>query len=119
MHGWPRVCASCWGGSTRHGTHGAGVAYSEALLVQLPLPDFSMPYNVVTLSSTVVAFFFGTVLNLLVRKRRLPPKKEPKPGKDKKSKHSKAGQKDGTGGKEAPAGPCGDKGVAVPKSKSS
>ena len=34
----------------------------------LPLPDFSMPYNVITLTSTVLAFFCGTMLNVLVRK---------------------------------------------------
>ena len=35
----------------------------------LPLPDFSMPYNVITLTSTAVAFFLGTMLNVLVRKK--------------------------------------------------
>ena len=41
--------------------------YSEGILLNMPQPDISMPYNVITLSSTIVAFFFGSVLNLLVR----------------------------------------------------
>ncbi|CAI5705412.1 hypothetical protein KXD40_000062 [Peronospora effusa] len=42
--------------------------YTEPLLVPLPTPDFSMPYNVITMTSTVVAFFVGTMLNALLRK---------------------------------------------------
>lgn len=42
--------------------------YSEPLLVPLPTPDFSMPYNVITMTSTVVAFFVGSMLNTLLRK---------------------------------------------------
>lgn len=41
---------------------------SEALLIDLPTPDFSMPFNVITLSSTLLAFFFGTMINILVKK---------------------------------------------------
>ena len=37
--------------------------YSEALLVTMPTPDFSMPYNVICLVSTAVAIAFGTVHN--------------------------------------------------------
>jgi phosphatidylinositol glycan class T len=42
--------------------------YTESLLVSLPTPDFSMPYNVITLTSTVIALFFGNMFNLLIRK---------------------------------------------------
>ncbi|RLN32040.1 hypothetical protein BBJ28_00025362, partial [Nothophytophthora sp. Chile5] len=42
--------------------------FTEPLLVPLPTPDFSMPYNVITMTSTVVAFFVGTMLNALLRK---------------------------------------------------
>jgi len=31
---------------------------TESLLVQLPTPDFSMPYNVITLTGTIFALFF-------------------------------------------------------------
>ncbi|XP_069740951.1 GPI transamidase component PIG-T isoform X2 [Narcine bancroftii] len=41
--------------------------YSEALLVNLPTPDFSMPYNVICLTCTVVAVGYGSFYNLLTR----------------------------------------------------
>jgi hypothetical protein len=42
--------------------------YSDGLLVSLPTPDFSMPYNVITLSCTMFAMFYGTILSLLTRR---------------------------------------------------
>ena len=39
--------------------------YSTSSLIMLPLPDFSMPYNVIILTSTLVALFFGSVFNIL------------------------------------------------------
>ncbi|KAI9276299.1 GPI transamidase component PIG-T [Sporodiniella umbellata] len=41
--------------------------YTDTLLVVLPTPDFSMPYNVITLTCTVIALFFGSLFNLLIR----------------------------------------------------
>jgi phosphatidylinositol glycan class T len=41
--------------------------YTETLLVSLPTPDFSMPYNVITLTCTVIALFFGSIFNLIMR----------------------------------------------------
>ncbi|KAI7903831.1 GPI transamidase component PIG-T [Cokeromyces recurvatus] len=41
--------------------------YTDTLLVSLPTPDFSMPYNVITLTCTVIALFFGSMFNLLIR----------------------------------------------------
>ncbi|CAG8111573.1 unnamed protein product [Penicillium salamii] len=41
---------------------------STSLLLQLPVPDFSMPYNVIILTSTVIALAFGTIFNILVRR---------------------------------------------------
>lgn len=32
----------------------------------LAVPDFSMPYNVICLTSTVLAVFFGATLNMLL-----------------------------------------------------
>ncbi|KAG1560200.1 hypothetical protein G6F49_002903 [Rhizopus delemar] len=40
--------------------------YTDTLLVVLPTPDFSMPYNVITLTCTVIALFFGSLFNLLI-----------------------------------------------------
>ncbi|GAB7363461.1 hypothetical protein MBLNU230_g3733t1 [Neophaeotheca triangularis] len=40
---------------------------TASLLLPLPTPDFSMPYNVIILTSTVIALGFGSIFNLLVR----------------------------------------------------
>lgn len=40
--------------------------YSPGLVVPLAVPDFSMPYNVICLTSTVLAIFMGGVLNVLL-----------------------------------------------------
>ena len=42
--------------------------YTPALLVDLATPDFSMPYNVIIFTCSLVAFIFGSVFNLLTRK---------------------------------------------------
>ena len=41
---------------------------TEALLVSLPTPDFSMPDNVICLACTVVAIAFGSLHNLFTRR---------------------------------------------------
>ena len=41
----------------------------------VPLPDFSMPFNVLTLTSSIIAFFFGHTFNLFTRKREIFPEK--------------------------------------------
>ncbi|CAL4969791.1 unnamed protein product [Urochloa decumbens] len=43
-------------------------AYTEVLLVPLTTPDFSMPYNVITFTCTVLALYFGSLLNALRRR---------------------------------------------------
>jgi phosphatidylinositol glycan class T len=40
--------------------------YTESLLIMLPTPDFSMPYNVICLSCTVIALFMGSMFNTLL-----------------------------------------------------
>ncbi|CAG0893374.1 unnamed protein product [Cyprideis torosa] len=42
--------------------------YTEALLVTLPTPDFSMPYNVICLACTAVALAFGPLHNLTTKR---------------------------------------------------
>ncbi|KAH9948307.1 Gpi16 subunit GPI transamidase component [Amylocystis lapponica] len=42
--------------------------YTPVLLVDLATPDFSMPYNVIIMSCTLIALLFGSVFNLLTRK---------------------------------------------------
>ncbi|KAL7985524.1 hypothetical protein Chor_004094 [Crotalus horridus] len=51
--------------------------YTEPLLVNLPTPDFSMPYNVICLTCTVVAVCYGSFYNLLTRTFHV---EEPKKG---------------------------------------
>lgn len=41
--------------------------YSTSHLITMPTPDFSMPYNVITLTCTIVALFFGSAVNMLAR----------------------------------------------------
>ncbi|PIK54259.1 putative GPI transamidase component PIG-T-like [Apostichopus japonicus] len=50
--------------------------YTEPLLLQLPLPDFSMPYNVICLVCTVFAIAFGSIHNLTTRRLDYEKKKE-------------------------------------------
>ncbi|KLT45242.1 Gpi16 subunit, GPI transamidase component [Cutaneotrichosporon oleaginosum] len=42
--------------------------YSAKLLLDVPTPDFSMPYNVIIMTSTVMAVFFGSIQGRLVRR---------------------------------------------------
>ncbi|POS87476.1 GPI transamidase-like protein component Gpi16 [Erysiphe pulchra] len=41
---------------------------TTSLLLPLPTPDFSMPYNVIILTSTVMALTFGFIFNMIVRR---------------------------------------------------
>ncbi|CAK3996928.1 GPI transamidase component GPI16 [Lecanosticta acicola] len=41
---------------------------TTSLLLPLPTPDFSMPYNVIILTSTVIALGFGSIFNMLIRR---------------------------------------------------
>lgn len=42
--------------------------YTEIILVTLPTPDFSMPYNVVCLACTVIALAFGPLHNITTKR---------------------------------------------------
>ncbi|KAI9724171.1 MAG: Subunit of the glycosylphosphatidylinositol transamidase complex-like protein [Chrysothrix sp. TS-e1954] len=41
---------------------------TTSLLIYLPTPDFSMPYNVIILTSTVIVLGFGSIYQMLVRR---------------------------------------------------
>ncbi|KFK38168.1 hypothetical protein AALP_AA3G077800 [Arabis alpina] len=60
-------------------------SYTEVLLVPLTTPDFSMPYNVITITCTVFALYFGSLLNVL--RRRI--------GEEERFLKSQAGKKTG------------------------
>ncbi|KAL5501912.1 GPI16 [Sanghuangporus vaninii] len=48
-------------------TYGERV-YTRPVLVDVATPDFSMPYNVIIMSSTLIALIFGSIFNLLTRR---------------------------------------------------
>lgn len=50
--------------------------HTEALLINLPTPDFSMPYNVICLACTVVALAFGPLHNMTTKRLVLQKKDE-------------------------------------------
>jgi phosphatidylinositol glycan class T len=41
--------------------------HGEALLILLPVPDFSMPFNVICIVTTATGFLFGSTFNLAVK----------------------------------------------------
>lgn len=45
-----------------------GRIYTSTLLVDLATPDFSMPYNVIIFTCSLIAFIFGSIFNVLTRK---------------------------------------------------
>ncbi|KAJ8920991.1 hypothetical protein NQ315_015787 [Exocentrus adspersus] len=47
---------------------------TEIMVITLPTPDFSMPYNVICLACTVVALAFGPLHNITTRRLTLKPK---------------------------------------------
>lgn len=47
---------------------------TESFILSLPTPDFSMPYNVICLSCTVVALAFGPIHNITTKRLRLSKK---------------------------------------------
>ena len=42
--------------------------HTEALVLAMATPDFSMPYNVICLACTVVALAFGPLYNLTTKR---------------------------------------------------
>ena len=40
---------------------------SKPAIVSLAYPDFSMPYNVIAITSTLIAFWFGSMFSILTR----------------------------------------------------
>ncbi|ODV80630.1 Gpi16 subunit, GPI transamidase component [Suhomyces tanzawaensis NRRL Y-17324] len=48
--------------------HGVYEVRTTSVLLTLPTPDFSMPYNVIILTCTVMSLAFGCIFNLLTKK---------------------------------------------------
>jgi len=57
--------------------------FSEPLLIRVPLPDFSMPYNVLCLACTVIAIGFGSIYNLSTKTLQIEDEGKKKPLKEK------------------------------------
>ncbi|PNS15073.1 hypothetical protein CAC42_2302 [Sphaceloma murrayae] len=56
------------GNGTENGPAQSTYLRTTSLLLPLPTPDFSMPYNVIILTSTVIAMGFGSIFNLITRR---------------------------------------------------
>ena len=63
--------------------------YSPSLLLLPPVPDMSMPFNVISMTCTLYAFIIGSIINTIVRRGedkvyyQLYPEKKPKTVKEK------------------------------------
>jgi len=44
--------------------------FSNSLIIMPPVPDLSMPFNVISLYSTFCALIIGTIINLVIKKSR-------------------------------------------------
>lgn len=51
---------------------------TEVMVITLPTPDFSMPYNVICLACTVVALAFGPLHNITTKRLILKPQSDEK-----------------------------------------
>jgi len=72
--------------------------YTEPTVVISPAPDFSMPYNVITYSCTIIALFFGSMYNAYTR-RYIPlviEKEDEKKGDSKDIKKGETSQPSGS-----------------------
>jgi phosphatidylinositol glycan class T len=69
-------------------TLGSTKLYSSPLLLMPPVPDMSMPFNVISLTCTLYAFVIGSLANLLVRRasQRIKTKLYPEENKSKLQK---------------------------------
>ena len=64
------------------------VLYSSPLLLMPPVPDMSMPFNVISLTCTLYAFVIGSLANFMIRKasQRIKSKLNPEENKSKLQK---------------------------------
>lgn len=60
--------------------------YTTSLLVDLATPDFSMPYNVIIMSCSLIAMIFGSVFNALTRKFIIVDLAEPANGDERRNR---------------------------------
>jgi len=65
--GWSNLVEKIQDSSARKGSY---KFFTDGLLINLGTPDFSMPYNVITLTGTLFALIFGSLFTTLVRRMR-------------------------------------------------
>jgi len=68
-----------------YGWMGSETLFSNSLVIMPPVPDLSMPFNVISLYSTFCALIIGTVINITIKKSREKVRDELS-GKPRKSK---------------------------------
>jgi hypothetical protein len=78
------VSSACSNSNFYSNSTSSAQLYSQSVLVLTPLPDMSMPFNVLSLTCTLFAFIVGSLINVLVRrgtehvKYQLDPSSKPK-----------------------------------------
>lgn len=68
-------------------SHGAPLMHTWTLVLSLPVPDFTMPYNVIMLTSTAIALFFGLLFNYIYQRVYLWRPGEPPVGTKRRLRH--------------------------------
>lgn len=63
-----RVTVRCDPLTVPEGDSTKTVVYSNSLLLLPPVPDLSMPFNVISLTSSLYAYIIGAIITILVRK---------------------------------------------------
>lgn len=84
---------SCYAADNNLSNANADIAhvYSNSLLIMPPVPDLSMPFNVISITSTFLALILGTLINILIRKAtgRITDKLKSEEEKEKEKSKSK------------------------------
>ena len=81
-----RVTVHCGTSTVPEGDSMTTVVYSNSLLLLPPVPDLSMPFNVISLTSSLYAYIIGAMVTILVRKGSEKVKYKMHPNKKPKSK---------------------------------
>lgn len=58
----------------RHGGHSHRI-FTTKLLLTMPIPDFTMPYNTITITSTLIVLLYGTFFNTTFRRFYTGPRR--------------------------------------------
>jgi len=81
------VSVQCYPSAEGHNTN--MIVYSNSLLLLPPVPDLSMPFNVISLTSSLYAYIIGAIITILVRKGSEKIKYKMYPDKKPESKLTK------------------------------